>query len=63
MRNFLEMIDKAIMESNNDFEVERRKSLEDYYKKKKKRADDILELLSLGDENQVKNELQAIALQ
>ena len=41
MANFIEMVHRAVIESTSDFEVERRRSLEEFYKKKKmKRADD-----------------------
>jgi hypothetical protein len=50
MQNFMNLIDKAQVELNSDYEKERRKSLENYYNaKKRKRADDLLDLYALGE--------------
>lgn len=65
MQNFMNLVEKARIELNSDYEKERRKSLENYYNaKKRKRADDLLDLYALGEnESQVRNELNQIALQ
>jgi len=50
MQNFMNLIDKAQIELQSDYERDRRKSLENYYNaKKRKRADDLHDLYALGE--------------